>query len=126
MKSNRVLILVIILVVAGAAVVIQQFTSMQQVERLEQEAFIRVKTMEVRQAQMKIQVAEKMKLEAIEAARKANTEIQMANQIAREEIRKANEETKRMAAKLKAMEEAARAAAQSAVTAPVVNGNPSE
>ena len=118
MNSNRVLVLVIILVVAGASVVIQQYAAIQQVERLEQEAFIRVKTMEIRQAQMKIQAAEKMKLEAIEAARKANAEIQMADQIASEEIRKAKEETQRMAVKLKAMEEAVRAAAQAAATIP--------
>ena len=122
MNSNRVLVLVIILVVAGAAVVIQQYAAIQQVERLEQEAFIRVKTMEIRQAQMKIQAAEKMKLEAIEAARKANAEIQMADQIASEEIRKAKEETQRMAVKLKAMEEAA----QAATIAPVINVNPAE
>ena len=122
MKSNRVLVLVVILVVAGAAVVIQQYAAIQQVERLEQEAFIRVKTMEIRQAQMKIQAAEKMKLEAIEAARKANAEIQMADQIASEEIRKAKEETQRMAVKLKAMEEAA----QAATIAPVINVNPAE
>ena len=118
MKSNRVLVLVVILVVAGAAVVIQQYAAIQQVERLEQEAFIRVKTMEIRQAQMKIQAAEKMKLEAIEAARKANAEIQIAS----EEIRKAKKETQRMAVKLKAMEEAA----QAATIAPVINVNPAE
>lgn len=118
MNSNRVLVLVIILVISGAAVIMQQYAAIQQVERLEQEAFIRVKTMEVRQAQMKIRIAEKMKLEAIEVARKANAEIQMADQIASEEIRKAKEEAQRMAIKLKAMEEAARAAIEATAIAP--------
>jgi hypothetical protein len=105
MSSNRILVIIIILVLSGATVIMMQYASLRQVELLEQDAYRQVKAMEIRQAQIKLKLAEKIKNDAIEAARKANAEAQIAERIARQEIQKAVEASKEKEAEFHVMQE---------------------
>ncbi len=72
MRKRRFLIIIIILVVAGTVVIIQQQQSFKQVEQLERQAIIETRRLQVI-------AAEKVRQQALEAVRIAETEVQRTN-----------------------------------------------